>query len=79
MNTTKCKDCQHYDEIRSGKARVHKYGWCSVKSVYPFAEEAGGRVFPPGVKRVSSPELPAKPVIVTGEGVETNCMKVAPR
>jgi hypothetical protein len=77
MNKVKCKDCRHYDAIRSGQSKNPKHGWCTVKSIYPFREEVGGPVFPPGVRRVSSPELPAKPEIVEGDSVVSNCSKVS--
>lgn len=74
-NTIKCKNCRHYDPIRSGQTKNPQHGWCSVKSVYPFKEEIG-QVFPPGVKRASAPEELAKPEIVEGNKVLPNCILV---
>ena len=79
MNTVKCKDCKHYDVVRSGKTKNPKHGWCSVRSIYPMKEEAGGPSFPPGVQRMDRPDLPAKPEIVVGDAVVKNCIKVTPK
>ena len=76
MNTLKCKDCKNYDVIRSGKTKTPRHGWCSVKSVYPF-KEGPGQVFPDGVRRVASATTPAKPEIVAGDGIVSNCTRVA--
>jgi hypothetical protein len=73
MNTLKCGNCRHYDVIRSGKAKKPVHGWCAIKSIYPMAEELGGPVFPPGVRRMASLEAPAKPVIVEGERTISTC------
>lgn len=73
MNTMKCKDCRHYDVIRSGKTRNPALGWCAVKSIYPMNEERGGPVFPAGVRRRESPDEPAKPEIVHGSNVVPHC------
>lgn len=74
-NSVKCKDCQHYDVIRSGQTKNPQHGWCSVKSLYPFKEETG-QVFPAGVRRVESAEMVAKPVIVEGNKVVSTCIQV---
>jgi len=79
MNKVKCKDCRHYDVIRSGQSNNPQHGWCSVKSIYPMQEELGGPVFPPGVRRMDRPDAPAKPEIVEGNGVVANCVKVSPK
>ena len=78
MNTVKCRDCSHYDVIRSGQTKDPRHGWCSVRSVYPFKEELG-QIFPPNVQRVSASNLPAKPEIVEGSGVVSNCSRVSPK
>jgi hypothetical protein len=67
MNTVKCKDCRHYDVIRSGQSSNPKHGWCAAKSIYPMKEEVGGPLFPPGVARRDRPD------------VVTNCTKVSPK
>ena len=74
MNKLKCKDCRHYDVIRSGKTKTPQHGWCAVRSIYPH-KEAVGQVFPPGVKRRESPEMLAKPEIVRGDAVVARCAK----
>lgn len=79
MNTVKCKNCRHYDVVVSGKTKNPTHGWCAVKSVYPMKEETGGRVFPPGVKRMDRADLPAKPEIVAGNEVVKSCTKVSPK
>lgn len=79
MNKVKCKDCRHYDVIRSGQTKNPQHGWCAARSVYPAKEEHGGPVFPPGVKRVEREDQPAKPFIVEGNGVVGNCMQVQPK
>lgn len=77
-NKTKCKDCRHYDVIRSGQTKNPQHGWCAAKSVYPYQEEIG-QVFPPGVKRASSPGELAKPEIVEGNRVLSFCVLVKPK
>ena len=77
MNKVKCKDCRHYDTIRSGQSKNPQHGWCVVKSIYPMREESGGPVFPPGVRRQVSADMPAKPEIVAGDSVVSNCSKVS--
>ena len=77
MNAVKCKDCRHYDVIRSGQTKNPKHGWCAAKSIYPMKEEVGGPTFPPGVKRRESVDIPAKPEIVEGNGVVSTCSKVS--
>lgn len=79
MNKTKCKDCRHYDVIRSGQTKNPKHGWCAARSLYPMKEEKGGPAFPPGVKRVDREDLPAKPEIVEGNNVIPGCIKVSPK
>jgi hypothetical protein len=79
MNKVKCKDCRHYDVIRSGQTKYPKHGWCAVKSIYPMKEEVGGPTFPPGVRRMDREDLPAKPEIVEGNAVITNCTRVSAR
>jgi hypothetical protein len=74
-NKIKCKDCRNYDPIRSGQTRNPQHGWCAVKSIYPFKEEVG-QVFPPGVRRVESPDELAKPTIVEGNKVIPGCIQV---
>ena len=76
MNKVKCKDCRHYDTIRSGQTKNPQHGWCAVRSIYPFKESVG-QVFPPGVRKQPSEDIPAKPEIVTGAGIVANCSKVA--
>jgi hypothetical protein len=76
MNKVKCKDCRHYDTIRSGQTKNPQHGWCAAKSIYPFKESVG-QVFPLNVKRRESAEIPAKPEIVTGAGVVANCSQVS--
>lgn len=78
-NTVKCKDCRHYDVIKSGQTKFPQHGWCSIKSIYPMLEERGGPTFPPGVKRMDAPDKPAKPEIVEGNGVVVNCGMVSPK
>lgn len=78
MNSLKCSDCKYYDAIKSGRSKVAVHGWCSVKSVYPF-KEGPGQVFPPGVRRVESGELPAKPEIVEGAKVVKTCTQAVKR
>lgn len=77
MNKVKCKDCRHYDVIRSGKSKNPQHGWCAINSIYPMKEELGGPTFPPGVRRMTSIDSPAKPRVVEGEGVVSNCAKVS--
>ena len=75
MNTVKCKDCRHYDVIRSGKTKAPKHGWCAARSIYPF-KEGPGQIFPPGVQRVAAEGMHPTPEIVTGNSVVPNCPKV---
>jgi hypothetical protein len=77
MNTLKCKDCRHYDTIRSGQSKNPQHGWCAARSIYPMHEEIGGPTFPPGVQRMDRPDVPAKPEIVSGSSVATHCMKAS--
>jgi hypothetical protein len=79
MNEVKCKDCRHYDVIKSGQSKNPQHGWCAIKSVYPMHEEVGGPIFPPGVRRMERADLPAKPVIVRGHNAVPNCTRVAPK
>jgi hypothetical protein len=79
MNTVRCKDCRNYDVIRSGKSKNPQHGWCAAKSIYPMKEEVGAAPFPPGVQRRDSADVPAKPEIVLGDGVVSNCSKVFPK
>lgn len=65
-----CSTCQHYDPILRG-TNEGRHGRCAVKSTYP-AKEQSGQVFPSGVKR-EAPGVLAKPVIVTGDGIESAC------
>lgn len=76
MNKLKCKDCRHYDVIRSGQSNNPQHGWCAIRSIYPMHEELGGRLFPPGVRRMDRPDAPAKPEIVEGNGVVPGCVQV---
>lgn len=75
MNTLKCMQCRFYDPIKSAKRPNASHGWCAVKSIYPF-KEGPGQQFPSGVRRVDSPEKPAKPMIVRGDEVVTPCTEV---
>ena len=75
MNNLKCSECKYYAPIKSGRSKNSFHGWCSVKSLYPF-KEGPGQVFPPGVRRVESPDTPAKPEIVEGAKVVKNCTQV---
>jgi hypothetical protein len=79
MNKVKCKDCQHYDVIKSGQTKNPAHGWCAVKSIYPMLEELGGPAFPPGVRRMDRADVPAKPEIVEGNSVVAHCNKVSPK
>jgi hypothetical protein len=54
------------------------WGWCAVKSVYPF-KEGPGQVFPPNVARVEDPAMPAKPHIVQRGQVVEGCSKYVKR
>lgn len=78
MNKVKCRDCRHYDVIRSGQTKNPAHGWCAAKSIYPFKEDVG-QVFPPGVRQSASADVPAKPEIVSGSGVVASCSKVSPK
>jgi len=76
MNTVKCKDCRHYDVIRSGKTKTPKHGWCAARSIYPFKENPG-QIFPLGVRRVAEEGMLPTPEIVAGNSVIPNCPKVS--
>lgn len=78
MNTTKCKDCRFFDPIDTGRTKEPKHGWCAARSIYP-TKESVGQVFPPGVKRMTDPTKPAKPVIVSANGVVVHCSEVQPK
>lgn len=71
MNTKPCKQCLFYDPqviFAQGKKKNAAHGWCAKKSVYPLKEEYD-QTFPPDVTRGD----PAKPVIVWGEKIVSNC------
>jgi len=78
-NQVKCKDCRHYDVIKSGQTKNPVHGWCAIKSIYPMYEEVGGPTFPPGVRRMDRPDVPAKPEIVEGNKAIPHCQKVSPK
>ena len=65
-----CETCLYYDPIIRGM-RPGRHGRCAMKSTYPAAQQPG-QVFPPGVKRAEPGEL-AKPLIVVGKEVASNC------
>lgn len=67
-----CSTCQHYDPIMRGD-KEGRHGRCAAKSTYPAAEQSG-QTFPPGVTREQPGDL-AKPVIVTGAGIERGCLQ----
>jgi len=72
MNQLRCQDCKFYDPILPPRGKQNTHGWCSQCSVYPFKEGPGQR-FPPGVKRVKEPGLPARPRIVRADELVDYC------
>lgn len=81
MNNKPCETCNHYDVIMRGTGkglRTTKRGWCAKKSVYP-TKPGPGQIHPAGVKHVANASDLAKPVIVRGAEVATNCTDCTPR
>jgi len=81
MNEQPCGKCNYYDVILRGTGkglRPTSRGWCAKKSIYPI-KPGPGQVNPPGVKRVTKADEPAKPHIVAETQVVGNCTHFMPQ
>lgn len=77
MNKHKCGTCKNFDRMVGPRNKAQPFGWCTERSIYPH-KEGPGQSFPVGVKRVTDPAAPAKPLIVFQDTVDAGCVYFSP-